>query len=557
MSIRVVKHGTALPGMMTKTGGTRLAVLLCVLALTLPLFVVGEETGGNEESNGADFDVQIVEYILSSNENLTVLLNHSGLSDVNAVVMEISNGNPISNGTIHQINEMAGDNFTEMNVAVSDFWNGNRNYQFTVKLSNSNGDIIGTKSDYFVVFNHEDVLQPRKIVVFGDSLSDQGNIAEFTEYIPSPPYWNGRITNGPVWVEWTGASFGIEMERGVGTGNGTNRAWGGAAAGDGFYQGIIMNAGPQIDDYLRNHDVSSEDLFMIWIGGNNFLRGDPNTQSVVDMIVDHIETLDAAGVTHITISGLPTMDVTPYYIGLSQAEITEAKEKSELYNSQLKRSVVLANARLNATIQFIDVTSMFSEVTTNAEYFHITEIPEALCEFEGEMCVGSEDKVPESEGHLFFDSVHPTEHTHKILGKAVYEVIASDDFDQDGVSILDDKCLNTLVDATVDENGCSQAELDDDGDSVLNNADQCPETDVNDVSIDDVGCKIDDDSKMTGFVCQSGENIPLEKVGDGVEDCNDGSDELTSETNNTSSLTLFSTILISFLAMFFASRKLN
>src|SRR5262245_37490212 len=47
----------------------------------------------------------------------------------------------------------------------------------------------------------------REVVVFGDSLSDTGNVFTVTEpvlaeAIPvSPPYFQGRFSNGPVWVE--------------------------------------------------------------------------------------------------------------------------------------------------------------------------------------------------------------------------------------------------------------------------------------------------------------------------------------------------------------------
>ena len=38
-----------------------------------------------------------------------------------------------------------------------------------------------------------------QIVVFGDSLSDNGNQYKNTGQPPSPPYYNGRFSNGPTW----------------------------------------------------------------------------------------------------------------------------------------------------------------------------------------------------------------------------------------------------------------------------------------------------------------------------------------------------------------------
>ena len=41
------------------------------------------------------------------------------------------------------------------------------------------------------------------VVTFGDSVSDNGNTFRLTlGRIPPPPYYKGRFSNGPVWVEY-------------------------------------------------------------------------------------------------------------------------------------------------------------------------------------------------------------------------------------------------------------------------------------------------------------------------------------------------------------------
>ena len=43
-----------------------------------------------------------------------------------------------------------------------------------------------------------------QIIVFGDSVTDSGNVWELTDRKEpaSPPYFEGRFSNGPVWVEY-------------------------------------------------------------------------------------------------------------------------------------------------------------------------------------------------------------------------------------------------------------------------------------------------------------------------------------------------------------------
>lgn len=62
------------------------------------------------------------------------------------------------------------------------------------------------------------------------------------------------------------------------------------------------------------------------------------------------------------------------------------------------------------------------------------------------------------------------------------------DNDSDGViNELDTLCPNTPVGESVNEQGCSQSELDDDDDGVKNNADLCPETPTG-IAVDGDGC---------------------------------------------------------------------
>jgi outer membrane lipase/esterase len=66
-----------------------------------------------------------------------------------------------------------------------------------------------------------------RIVVFGDGLSDGGFFGRLTgnRYPPSPPFFEGRWTNGPTWVEVLAVQSGWRLDAK------DNHAQGGATTG--------------------------------------------------------------------------------------------------------------------------------------------------------------------------------------------------------------------------------------------------------------------------------------------------------------------------------------
>jgi len=65
----------------------------------------------------------------------------------------------------------------------------------------------------------------KNIVVFGDSLSDQGNFYSMSGGQPPEPYFEGRYSDGPVWVEHLIKNLEIKGQL-------LNYAHGGAQTGD-------------------------------------------------------------------------------------------------------------------------------------------------------------------------------------------------------------------------------------------------------------------------------------------------------------------------------------
>ena len=116
------------------------------------------------------------------------------------------------------------------------------------------------------------------LVVFGDSLSDVGNIASATFGIyPGSTYYNNRFSNGPVWVEALSVDLGFgAIQRSTAGGN--DFAYGGAqTTGTGGFNGIfIRDVDEQVDQFLNTRTVDPGALFVVYAGANDFLGGQTN-----------------------------------------------------------------------------------------------------------------------------------------------------------------------------------------------------------------------------------------------------------------------------------------
>jgi phospholipase/lecithinase/hemolysin len=113
-----------------------------------------------------------------------------------------------------------------------------------------------------------------KIVIFGDSYSDTGNVYELTDHTWPivPPYYHGRYCNGPNWVDNLNVLIKVDY------------AYGSATTDNDFVQGLAkLNTVPvssvrqQVAQYLANTYNFFFNLnlilplHVIWAGGNDFL----------------------------------------------------------------------------------------------------------------------------------------------------------------------------------------------------------------------------------------------------------------------------------------------
>ena len=159
-------------------------------------------------------------------------------------------------------------------------------------------------------------------ITFGDSLADVGNIyiTSRSTYPPSPPYANGRFSNGELVPEIIAKEFGLSAST-PSLAGGDNYAFGTAETGSGFSDEGLPNVGEQIKAYLNIDTPALYDVFFISAGSNNFFPDiDEETTpdnvgtpaSVLEGLTENITTLANAGAENFIIPNIALLGSVPY-----------------------------------------------------------------------------------------------------------------------------------------------------------------------------------------------------------------------------------------------------
>ena len=425
---------------------------------------------------------------------------------------------------------------------IHGFYMGDRFYSIEIEVLDSVGSLVETTEIALFLLAQTLTPQYSDLLVFGDSLSDMGN-ARSTLNVPDvPPYWQGRFSNGPVWIEHVGDRIGLSTSIGTGSSTGDNRAFGGSQTGAGYSYVVLPNVGTQISAYLANvqSTIPSGSIVALWAGGNDFLYGSANSNVIITNMEVHIRQLSTAGATEFIIPNLPPLELTPEILSRSQAQQSTIRSEVISYNQKLASLVGNLSAELSLTIHMVDAWSIFHEIVQNEDHLGFTDTQSAACRGGASLlplpiCNSGDPIAPNVDEYLFFDKAHPTRVMHQTIGDIAIEAIGEMDIDGDGVSDTTDICPWTR-NSSVDSVGCSWEQRDGDEDGVPNGDDLCPNTDAGDNSVDTSGCADNQrDSDQDGLVdsidpCPNGPSGPdydLDGCANSVDsdDDNDGHED--------------------------------
>lgn len=237
-----------------------------------------------------------------------------------------------------------------------------------------------------------------QIVVFGDSLSDNGNA--------------GRSSNGPVWVEHLAERLGLTL-RPSRTG-GSNFAVGGARLDP---QSGNTSLRAQASAYLRASRSGGRSLHIVYGGGNDLLAaiGNPRAHGMMETAVASLKSIVAdlvsQGATDILVPNLPGLGITPAVRAQGSQAVAAANQLAARFNSALDQALSGFAGRAGVRLLRLDVWQLAQRVLADPAAAGFTDITTPCSQHQS------------CEGYLFWDNVHPTTQTHRRLADAAAEVL--------------------------------------------------------------------------------------------------------------------------------------
>lgn len=268
------------------------------------------------------------------------------------------------------------------------------------------------------------------LYVFGDSLSDQGNVSHIAGgALPPGEYTDGttsgRFTNGKNYIDYLAESLGLSVAPSLQ--GGTNYAYGGARTD---YHVLpsppALSLMQQRDAYLAGLGGGMADpnaLYIVWAGSNDLndiltnistnplYNPYPDLADVGADLGDVIASLAAAGVRHLVAPNIPNLGLVPRATGggAPNLQVSGLVSNFNLGLESVLQSIESAYPETDI-IRF-DTFSLLSELYQNPTG-GITNVSNNCYSL---YVVAGGTTCANPETYIFWDQIHPTSATHRIL----------------------------------------------------------------------------------------------------------------------------------------------
>lgn len=283
--------------------------------------------------------------------------------------------------------------------------------------------------------------------VFGDSVPDNGNLYAATGGLvpPSPPYYMGRSSNGPVSVELlanqliAGGSLGPNFHdyAYAGATSGVGNVWDfgtPTTAGTGVLDlppPYNVNLGAplpgmqvEINNYATAVGPGGADpngLYVVWGGPDDFISGGSTDVGLaVSNIVTQVGTLAGLGARYILVPNSIDLSLVPRIIAAGNPALSAGAQALSLGFDQAL-ATALANLSQTVTAKIIpfDTAALFNMVIANPTAFGLTNVTDACLTYTGSTPV----QCSNPDQYLFWDDLHPSYAGSEIIATALRRTV--------------------------------------------------------------------------------------------------------------------------------------
>lgn len=245
------------------------------------------------------------------------------------------------------------------------------------------------------------------VIVYGDSYSDNGNLYRAVGW-PGPPYWNGRLSNGPVAVEDLASTLGVPL---------LDYAFGGATTGIGnsVDGGTTTRLGskrlPGMTTSLKSTEYSipaamiPTSLWVIWGSPNDFAT-DGYTTATADAAAARVRAivneLRRLGARWVLVAGMPDLGLEPEYLAQGPQFAAWVSYLSNYFNQKLV-------AALPKGVMYYDTYALYRKIVSDPGGYGLIDVTDP-CYNNGIVC-------SDPDHYLFWDGAHPTRRGHSIVAR--------------------------------------------------------------------------------------------------------------------------------------------
>ena len=260
------------------------------------------------------------------------------------------------------------------------------------------------------------------IISFGDSNTDSGNVYNLTNqtWPLVPPYYQGRFSNGLVWIERLGL---LDIQ---------NYAYGGATTDNNFIQGYtasdtvpVPGVRQQISIYANQTNTTQRNfirrLYVIWVGGNDYYFNSTVTPAdVTASILNAVRDLLNIGVKHLLILNQSPIENMPFV--QTEECIVYYRQRTIYHNNNLSIGIKnLDYNRQEVQLYLFDIYSFLLQVFTNYSQDSLNTRVSCWNLSNGQLI--SQCSNPQL--YMYIDQYHLTTTVHELIGNEIRKFLVT------------------------------------------------------------------------------------------------------------------------------------